>query len=316
MNTYERPFLLQAENLVKYYQGLRAVDDLSLHVRKGECFALLGPNGAGKTTTCEMLEGLISPDSGKISICGMQYPSERKNILEKIGVQLQETQLYKKYTVCETLQLFASFYREPENNDKIINLLRLEEIKGKRLEHLSGGQRQAVYLACALINRPSLVFLDEPTAGLDPRARRMIWDIIHGVKDDERGIFLTTHYLEEAERLADRIAIMDKGKIIAEGSPSELVAKHCPGEVLRFAIEGSEQDIASRGEELKLHLPWLGQAFRTEFGWEIHLAQASRYIQELTLKASQLGTILNSFYIRQASLEDVFLKITGRTFGE
>lgn len=310
----ESPFLLQAENLVKCYQGVNAVDHVSLHVRKGECFALLGPNGAGKTTACEMLEGLLDPDGGKLSICGMSYSSQKKNILQNIGVQLQETHLYKKYTVSETLQLFASFYRQSEDKDTILSLLNLQELARKRLESLSGGQRQAVYLACALINRPRLLFLDEPTAGLDPRARRMIWDIISGVKNDERGIFLTTHYLEEAERLADRIAIMDKGKIIAEGSPSELISNYCPGEVLRFVIEGGEQEAAIKAERLKFYLPWLSKAVHTELGWEIQSPHVSRYIQELTLVASQQGFALNSFFIRQSTLEDVFLKITGRAF--
>lgn len=314
MKINESSFLLQAENLVKRYQGVNAVDHVSLHVRKGECFALLGPNGAGKTTTCEMLEGLVNPDSGNIAICGMQYPSSKKGILERIGVQLQETQLYKKYTVSETLRLFASFYKKSETLEDVIALLKLDEIRNKRLERLSGGQRQAVYIACALINRPELLFLDEPTAGLDPHARRMIWDVISDVvKNGERGIFLTTHYLEEAERLADRIAIMDRGKIIAEGSPSELVAKYCPGEVLRFAIDGNEREAGVKGELLKMYLPWMSQATRSEKGWELHTPYATKLIQELTLVASQQGIALNSFFIRQATLEDVFLKITGRT---
>jgi ABC-2 type transport system ATP-binding protein len=314
MDTNKSSFLLQAENLVKHYQGVRAVGQVSLSVREGECFALLGPNGAGKTTTCEMLEGLVTPDDGHIRLFGMQYADSKKNIQEHIGIQLQETQLYKKYTVSETLLLFASFYKSSMNLDEVLSLLKLQEIRNKRLERLSGGQRQAVYLACALIHRPKLLFLDEPTAGLDPRARRMLWDVISGVKDGKRGIFLTTHYLEEAEQLADRIAIMDKGKIIAEGSPSELVSKFCPGEVLRFSIEGDEHEVTHKGEQLKLSLPWLNHAVRTDQGWELQSPHASRHIQELTVTASQKGIALISFFIRQATLEDVFLKITGRTF--
>lgn len=312
METNKTTFLLQAENLVKYYQGVKAVDQVSLHVRKGECLALLGPNGAGKTTTCEMLEGLIAPEEGHISLCGMQYSSSKKAILELIGVQLQETQLYKKYTVSETLSLFGSFYQQSMSLDEILSLLKIHELKDKRLESLSGGQRQAVYLACSLIHRPQLLFLDEPTAGLDPRARRSIWDLIQDLKNGERGILLTTHYLEEAERLADRIAIMDRGKIIADGTTAELVAKISPGEVLRFSIEGDEATSKRQGEFLRLLAPWLSSMVQRNGFWELQLPHASGLVQDLTLLARQNSIVLSSLFIRQATLEDVFLKITGR----
>ncbi len=316
MKHNESSFLLQAENLVKRYQGLSVVDRLNIHVRKGECFALLGPNGAGKTTTCEMLEGLINPDSGRIRIAGMEYKDNKKAILEVVGIQLQETQLYKKYTVRETLQLFASFYKKPDKLETVLARLRLDSISHKRLEHLSGGQRQAVYLACALINHPQLVFLDEPTAGLDPRVRRMIWDIIREVKTEDRGIFLTTHHLEEAEYLADRIAIMDKGQIIAEGTATELVSSYCPGEVLSFMIEANGQDLSQKYKDLQSRLPWLQHAEHSDKGWVMQTPEATRRIQELTLVANEQKITLNSFLIRQSTLEDVFLKITGRTLSD
>ena len=309
-------FLLQAQNLVKRYKGVTAVDNISLHVRKGECFALLGPNGAGKTTSCEILEGLLSADEGQLSICGMNYASSRKEILSLIGVQLQETHLYKKYTVLETLQLFASFYRQTESLEKILSLLGLTELRHRRLEGLSGGQRQSVYLACALVHKPLLLFLDEPTAGLDPRARHKIWDLIHSVKSEDRGIFLTTHYLEEAERLADRIAIMDRGRIVAEGCASELVNRFCPGELLKFSIEGSEHDALERGQFLTREFSWLSNAERDRNSFKVHSPNASRDIQDLTLFAGKNGIALNSFSIRPASLEDVFLKVTGRVLDE
>lgn len=310
-------FLLYAKNLTKSYQGVSVVDELSLSVKAGECFALLGPNGAGKTTTCEMLEGLLEPDQGEIEVCGKTYEKSKKEILELIGVQLQETQLYKKYTVTETLSLFASFYKKPLPTLGLLELLNLSSFKNKRLEHLSGGQRQAVYLACALINRPKLLFLDEPTAGLDPRARRMIWDIIASVKDEERGIFLTTHYLEEAEKLADRIAIMDRGKVLAEGSPEELVKTYCPGEFLRFTIDASsDEESLSKGQRLSKLLPWLSEAKHVKKSWELSLPEVSSHIPELSKIASEQGVALSSFLIRQSTLEDVFLKITGRNFDE
>ncbi len=314
MKKLENPYLLHAENLVKRYHNKIAVDHLNLHVRKGECFALLGPNGAGKTTTCEMLEGLIVPDGGELAICGMNYQKSRKEILEIIGVQLQETHLYRKYTVLETLQLFASFYRRQENIDDLLGRLNLKDLQHRRLEALSGGQRQAVYIGCTLINHPALVFLDEPTAGLDPHARRMIWDLILELKNEERGIFLTTHYLEEAERLAGRIAIMNQGKIIAEGSPSELVATYCPGEIWGFAIEGPEHETKLQKETLKLRLPWLSPVNETRGACEMLSSTASQHLQELTLVANREKIPLHSMFIRRSTLEDVFLKITGRAF--
>lgn len=314
MKKSESPYLLHAENLVKRYHNKLAVDHLNLQVSRGECFALLGPNGAGKTTTCEMLEGLIVPDGGELSICGMNYQQARKEILEIIGVQLQETHLYRKYTVLETLQLFASFYRRQDNIEDLLGRLNLSELRHRRLESLSGGQRQAVYIGCTLINHPSLVFLDEPTAGLDPHARRMIWDLIVELKNEERGIFLTTHYLEEAERLADRIAIMNQGKIIAEGSPRELVTTYCPGEVWGFAIEGTENEVKAQKGALKQHLPWLSPVSETRGACEMLSSTASRDLQELTVVANREKIPLHSMFIRRCTLEDVFLKITGRTF--
>lgn len=228
-------YTLEARNLQKRFKDLVAVDHVDLHVKMGECFALLGPNGAGKTTTCEMLEGLLPTDGGTITIFGQNYAEHKAEILEKIGVQLQETNLYKKYTVWETFQLFASFYKQPEDLTKLLNMLQLEPVKNKRLEHLSGGQKQRVYLACSLINRPQLLFLDEPSSGLDPQSRHHLWEALEECKTHDRSIFLTTHFMEEAEKLADRVAIMDHGKIIAEGSPKELIA--------RYVSQGTLEDV-------------------------------------------------------------------------
>lgn len=316
MQTRESTFLLQAENLVKRYSQTLAVDNISLYVREGECFALLGPNGAGKTSTCEMLEGLIQPDGGSIRIFGLEYHKHRREILEQVGVQLQETQLYKKSTILETLQLFSSFYREKEELGAILAETNLAGLEHRRLETLSGGQKQALYIACSLINRPRLLFLDEPSAGLDPEARRRIWTLISKIKQNERGIFLTTHYLEEAERLADRVAIMFEGKIVAQDSPEALIKTYCPGEVWGFAIEGlGEKGVALR-EALKFHLPWLKQAIEKPEGYELTTFQASRQIQDLILTANQLSIGIHSLYLRKSTLEDVFLKLTGRRLDE
>ena len=241
--------VLKAQGLVKKFSELLAVNQVSLEVSKGECFALLGPNGAGKTTTCEMLEGLTPPDAGDIEICGLRFPKQRGDILKRIGVALQETNLYKKYTVKETLELFSSFYPKTLSIPELLAKLKLEDKVDTRLEHLSGGQKQRVYLGCALVHNPELLFLDEPTSGLDPQARRYLWEMLREVKADGRSIFLTTHYMEEAQELADRIAIMDHGQIIAMGNLQELVSAHCQGDFLVFEV--SEPEL----ESLKKSLP-------------------------------------------------------------
>jgi ABC-2 type transport system ATP-binding protein len=214
---------LEARGLVKRYKDLTAVAGVDLKVGRGECLALLGPNGAGKTTTVEMLEGLLAPDAGQVLILGESLAQNRRGLLEKVGVLLQETNLYKRYTVRETLELFASFYEKSLDPEAIMTRLGLTDKADVQLRRLSGGQKQRVYLGAALINDPDLLFLDEPTTGLDPQARRAIWDLVQAIKAEGKSILLTTHYMEEAEVLADRVAIMDQGKIIVEGTPRELI---------------------------------------------------------------------------------------------
>ncbi|MFK7822557.1 MAG: ABC transporter ATP-binding protein [Oligoflexales bacterium] len=300
--------VLKAQELVKKFAQILAVDKVSLDVSKGECFALLGPNGAGKTTTCEMLEGLTPPDSGNIEICGLKFPEQRGNILKRIGVALQETNLYKKYTVKETLELFSSFYPQSISIPKLLAKLKLEDKADARLEHLSGGQKQRVYLGCALVHNPELLFLDEPTSGLDPQARRYLWDLLKEVKADGRSIFLTTHYMEEAQELADRIAIMDHGQIIAMGSLHELVSHHCEGDFLVFKTSTSEL------EALQKNLPWLQTASKqgAENFYEVNVDNATTKTREFMREVDTLGVYLGHFSIRQSTLEDVFLKLTGR----
>jgi ABC-2 type transport system ATP-binding protein len=299
--------MLVAENLVKRFEKLIAVDHVSLSLGEGRCLALLGPNGAGKTTTVEMLEGLSIPDSGSVQIFGKSWNAARREILENIGVQLQETNLYKKLTVRETWTLFGSFYKTCVSPTELATQLQLTDKLDVRLEKLSGGQKQRCYLGCAILNRPKLVFLDEPTTGLDPQARRQIWDLVRSWKRSGTSILLTTHYMEEAERLADDVAVIDHGKIIAHGSTHELVLKHCGRETL--VIETDNVDIVAGS------LPASSNVVKGDGRIEISFNNDGDAIQTMSnLSASNddVRKSLHSMQIRRSTLEDVFLKITGR----
>jgi ABC-2 type transport system ATP-binding protein len=218
------PAGLRITGLRKTFRDVIAVDGVDVDVRTGECFGLLGPNGAGKTTTIEICEGLTTPDEGDFEILGLRWATDAPELRQRLGVQLQETQLSDKLTVRETVRLFRSFFHQGPAPDDTIALVRLEEKRNARVGTLSGGQKQRLALACALVGDPDLLFLDEPTTGLDPQSRRQLWDLIADFKRDGRTILLTTHYMEEAEVLCDRVAIMDHGKVIARGTPRDLVA--------------------------------------------------------------------------------------------
>jgi ABC-2 type transport system ATP-binding protein len=211
-------------NLIKKYGDLVAVDRLSFEVGRGECFGLLGPNGAGKTTTIEILEGLLEPDAGDVQILGLTWRGHDRELRQRIGVQLQETQLADKLTVQETLQLFRSFYHRGRTIDELLSLVELESKRRSWVGKLSGGQKQRLAVACALAGDPDLLFLDEPTTGLDPQSRRQLWQLLGEFRTQGGTILLTTHYMDEAETLCDRVAIVDHGRVIAEGSPRELIA--------------------------------------------------------------------------------------------
>ena len=217
-------FALRCEGLRKHYGDVVAVDGLSLAVNRGECFGLLGPNGAGKTTTIEILEGLLVPDAGDVEVLGLRWVSHERELRERLGIQLQETQLADKLTVEETLRLFRSFYA---NGREVADLLGLVELEGKRgswVSKLSGGQKQRLSVACALAGAPDVLFHDEPTTGLDPQSRRQLWGVLDRFRADGGTILLTTHHMEEAEVLCNRVAIVDRGKVIAQGPPQELIA--------------------------------------------------------------------------------------------
>src|SRR3979490_1803191 len=230
---------IECRNLRKTYDGkVEAVRGLNLKIEAGECFGLLGPNGAGKTTTIEILEGLLEPTSGEVTILGRNWKEHSRELREWLGISLQETRLSEKLTVRETVDLFASFYREPRSSEEVLAQLELTEKADSWVGKLSGGQRQRLAVATALVCNPKILFLDEPTTGLDPQSRRQLWDIIRGFQRNGGTVLLTTHYMDEAERLCDRLAIVDHGQIIAEGTPSDLIDRLGGHHVVEFRVNG------------------------------------------------------------------------------
>src|SRR5271169_877511 len=243
------PAAIQCRDLRKTYDGkvkVEAVRGLSLEIQAGECFGLLGPNGAGKTTTIEILEGLLEPTSGEVTILGRTWKDNSRELREWLGISLQETRLSEKLSVRETIELFASFYSEPRSSDEVLKELQLEEKADAWVGKLSGGQRQRLAVATALVGNPRVLFLDEPTTGLDPQSRRQLWDLIRNFQRNGGTVLLTTHYMDEAERLCDRLAIIDHGQVIAEGTPSELIEQLGGHHVVEFEASGN----ASNGSAL------------------------------------------------------------------
>src|SRR5215470_13759142 len=233
---------IQCRDLRKTYdRKVEAVRGLNLAIEPGECFGLLGPNGAGKTTTIEILEGLSQPTSGEVTILGQTWKSHSRELREQLGISLQETRLSEKLSVRETIELFASFYQHPRSSAEVLDALQLEEKADSWVGKLSGGQRQRLAVATALVGSPKILFLDEPTTGLDPQSRRQLWDIIREFQRGGGTVLLTTHYMDEAERLCDRLAIVDHGKIIAEGSPNELIERLGGHHMVEFSVAGAAQ---------------------------------------------------------------------------
>ncbi|KAA6185676.1 ABC transporter ATP-binding protein [Thiohalocapsa marina] len=287
--------LIEAVSLVKQFPGVTAVDGLSFGVRPGQCFGLLGPNGAGKTTTLEMLEGIQSPTTGAVLFRGKPLDQAFR---EAIGIQFQATALQDFQTVGEALAMFASLYRRTADRDELIELCNLAEILRRDTRKLSGGQRQRLLLAIALVNDPQLVFLDEPTTGLDPQARRNFWSLIETVRARGKTILLTTHYMEEAERLCDEVAIVDRGRIIAQGEPGCLVGSHFPDAIVRLPAAAWPPQRA---------LPT--NAERRDTAIEFYTDDVAATLEEL----ERLDIPLTALRVDRPSLEDLFLKLTGHT---
>src|SRR6202795_1197030 len=250
------PVAIQCRDLRKTYDGkVEAVRGLNLEIQTGECFGLLGPNGAGKTTTIEILEGLLEPTSGEVSILGHSWRENAREMREWLGISLQETRLSEKLSVRETVELFASFYREPRSSDEVLEQLQLTEKADAWVGKLSGGQRQRLAVATALVCNPKILFLDEPTTGLDPQSRRQLWDIIREFQRDGGTVMLTTHYMDEAERLCDRLAIVDQGQIIAEGSPADLIERLGGHHVVEFSVSATDAAAAKPPKDTWAGLP-------------------------------------------------------------
>jgi ABC-2 type transport system ATP-binding protein len=300
---------IEVSNLRKVYGDLVAVNNISFKIRKGEVFAFLGPNGAGKTTTVEMIESIRQPNAGRIKIFGRDIKDSFNEVKEKIGILPQEFLSFEKLTVKETLVYYSKLYKKKANIDGIIAAMDLKDEEKKYYKNLSGGLRQRVGVAISLVNDPEIVFLDEPTTGLDPKARREVWEVIAGLRDRGKTVFLTTHYMEEAEYLADHIAIIHKGKIIAEGSLEELIKKHGDESILRIKNCSSKNVI----EVLK------------ENGFEAHTEANSDIAVKIDYKERVLDVLsilrhecidYENIDIRRSNLEEIFLKITGAKLSE
>jgi ABC-2 type transport system ATP-binding protein len=303
------PDALTLRALRKSYPGVVAIDSLDLDIAAGECFGLLGPNGAGKTTTIEICEGLTTPDSGEVLVLGRRWRTDARELRERLGIQLQETQLSDKLTVEETVRLFRSFYRAGRPVDDVIALVQLGEKRRSRVGTLSGGQKQRLALACALVGDPELLFLDEPTTGLDPQARRQLWELIDAFRATGRTTLLTTHYMDEAERLCDRVAIVDHGKVIALGSPRELIASLGAEHVLEFSAPRSMETLSL--DALRA-LPGVHDARHDDGEFQLEITELHRAVPALLGVLSQHGLEMSELRTRSATLEDVFVSLTGR----
>jgi ABC-2 type transport system ATP-binding protein len=298
--------VIRVNALRKTYGDLVAVDGVSFDVQPGEVFGLLGPNGAGKTTTVEVLEGLRQPDSGEVSVLGVDAIRRPDDLRSRIGVSLQTAALYPKLTVVEVLELFRGFYPSGRPVEELVELMDLGEKRRTRTQDLSGGQRQRLSVALALVNDPELVFLDEPTTGMDPAARRALWDVVLGLKGRGRSILLTTHYMEEAEVLCDRLAIMDHGRILESGTVDELVSRRFHERAVRFdAIEGlADEQLAA--------FPGVASIKHEGGAVLLYTRDVPGTIGAVLASSDRLGVEPANLAVRRATLEDVFLDLTGR----
>jgi ABC-2 type transport system ATP-binding protein len=298
--------VIRVRGLVKRYADITAVDGIDFEVRAGEVFGLLGPNGAGKTTTVEILEGLRAPDGGEAIVLGIDVAKGADPLKPRIGISLQTASMYPKLTVVEIIDLFRSFYPKPRPTNELIDLLELGERRNARTQVLSGGQRQRLSIALALVNDPELVFLDEPTTGLDPAARRSLWDIVAGLKSEGRSVLLTTHYMEEAEVLCDRLAIMDHGHILEMGTVNELISKRFKERTVRLDATDQLTDADLTA------LPAVVSMKRDEVDILLYTADVAATIGALLVLCDARGVEPGDLGVRRPTLEDVFLDLTGR----
>jgi ABC-2 type transport system ATP-binding protein len=298
--------ILQVENLVKRYGNVQAVRGVSFNVEEGEVFGLLGPNGAGKTSTVEIMEGLRTLDSGRVSVCGLDPQKNAQELKDQIGAALQSTSLPDKLRVIEALRLFASFYRRHRNPDELLKRFGLEEKRNTYYSQLSGGQKQRLALAMALVNDPKVLFFDEPTAGLDPQVRREIYDIIEELRREKKTIVMTTHYIEEAERLCDRVAIVDHGTVIALGTPREL--KERSGDKTRLEVRLARPE----PQEILKNLEGVSECRILADSYILQCQRPPQAIVSLVKFLESQENELVSLEIATPSLEDVFIELTGR----
>jgi ABC-2 type transport system ATP-binding protein len=304
---------IRLTNLVKTYPGnppVEAVRGLDLEVAVGECFGLLGPNGAGKTTTLEIVEGLLEPTSGEVDVLGLRWGQNDDEIRRRIGISLQETRLSDKLTVRETVTLFRSFYTTGLAPDEAIARVGLEDKARAYLDKLSGGQKQRLAVAAALVGDPELLFLDEPTTGLDPQSRRQLWDVLRSLKSRGRTVVITTHYMDEAERLCDRVAVIDLGKVIAVGTPAELIARVGGEHIIDLELDPDTPARPALEELAKL--PTVKSVREEGSRVTLTASEPHRALPALLDSVRAMGSKLVGLTTRTATLEDVFVTLTGR----
>ncbi len=301
---------LRCTGLHKRYGDVVAVDGIDLAVRRGECFGLLGPNGAGKTTTVEIFEGLLEADAGEVQVLGQGWRRNAAALRQRIGIQLQEANFQEKLTVLETLRLFRSFYHRGVEPEEVLRIVQLEEKANSWVRKLSGGQRQRLSLACALVSRPEVLFLDEPTTGLDPQSRRQIWSVVGEFRSRGGTVLLTTHYMEEAQRLCDRVAIIDHGRVIAAGAPAELIASLGAQHVVELTTDRAPETSTIKTLDGV-------QGLRSQNGViSLTVGEVHRAVPALLDELSRQRITLTRLTTHHATLEDVFVALTGRHLRE
>jgi ABC-2 type transport system ATP-binding protein len=301
---------VRCNGLVKRYGDVLAVAGLDLEVRRGECFGMLGPNGAGKTSTVEIFEGLREPDAGEVEVLGDRWHGDNLPLRARLGIQLQETKFPEKLRVSEVMTLFRSFYPRGLDVAELLRLVSLDDKASAQVRTLSGGQKQRLSLGCALAGDPELLFLDEPTTGLDPQSRRQTWEIVETLKARGRTVLLTTHYMEEAARLCDRVAVVDQGKVIALGTPRELIASLGAEHVIEFAID--EPSGAALSEDLLRALPSVEGVAAEHGAWRLTVREVHRALPALLAVLAERGAEPTQLTTHHATLEDVFMTLTGR----